>query len=318
MKKNGKWAAYIIILFILLLVVAASYIVLALPDVGKPEDITVKITPARIARGAYLANHVTICMDCHSQRDWSKPIGDIAAGKLGAGGDDFDNSVGIPGDIYIPNITPYKLKYWTDGEILRAITTGERKDGSAIYPFMPWPGFSHMSREDLYCIIAYLRSLKPIKTANYPKPRLDFPQNILEHLLPAKAVLGQMPPVNDSIAYGKYVIAAANCSLCHSQKNNGKIIAGMEYAGGIKFSIGKKIFTSANLTPDKNTGIGNWTEDAFVQRFKSAADTSGKENANGVSPMPWYDYGGMSATDLKAIYKYLRSIKPVNNKVINL
>jgi len=317
MKKSTKLLLFIVVAAVFLITAVVSYICLALPDTGKPEDIKIALSPQRIARGKYLANHVILCMDCHSQRDWSKPIGAIAAVKLGAGGDDFDSSIGVPGDIYVPNITPYKLKNWTDGEILRAITTGERKDGSAIYPLMPWPYFSKLDREDLYSIIAYLRTLPPIKTSLYPKPKLDFPANIWAHTLPVKAALGHLPSVGDTVKYGEYLTAVAGCNLCHSQKKNGKMLGeevpGLNFAGGIEFPAGDKKIYSANLTPDKTTGIGNWNGEIFVKVFKSHAVSS----TVALSPMPWYDYSGMTETDLKAIYAYLRSLKPVKSKVMN-
>lgn len=305
--------AIISIFFIVILTIAC--IVLALPDVGPAENISIVLTPQRIARGKYLANNVALCMDCHSQRDWSKLIGAIAADKLGAGGDDFDSSFGVPGDIYVPNITPYKLKEWSDGEIFRAITTGERKDGSAIFPLMPWSHFSKMDREDLYCIISYIRSLKPIKTVDYPKPKLDFPENILVHTMARKAALGHLPPEKDTVKYGEYLTLMADCDFCHSQKKNGKalgeVVPELNLAGGIAFQIGDKKEYSANLTPDKTTGIGNWTAEIFVEVFKSHSVST----APAVSVMPWYDYSGMTDHDLKAIYAYLRTLKPVYNKV---
>ena len=155
MKKFGKWAAYVVISFILLVIIGVSYVVLALPDVGKPENITVAITPERVARGEYLANHVTMCTDCHSKRDWTVFAAPLVPGTLGGGGEKFDASVGFPGNVEVPNITPYNLKGWTDGEIFRAITCGVEKDGKAIFPLMPWPFYSKMDREDLYSIIIY-------------------------------------------------------------------------------------------------------------------------------------------------------------------
>ena len=82
MKKIKKVLLYAVIFIVLAIVTVISYVTLALPDVGKPENITVALTPQRIARGQYLANHVCLCIDCHSQRDWSKPIGDIPPGIL--------------------------------------------------------------------------------------------------------------------------------------------------------------------------------------------------------------------------------------------
>jgi len=320
MKKIGKGLLYLIIAVVLIAVIAVSYITLALPNVGPPEQITIAITPQRVLRGKYLANHVSLCMDCHSQRDWSKPIGAIEPDKLGAGGDKFDSSDdGLPGVIYVPNITPHNLKSWTDGEIFRAITTGERKDGSAIFPLMPWDYYSKLSREDLYSIIAYLRTLQPIATSPYPKRQLDFPLNILVHTMPHKASLGEIPAQSDTVKYGAYIINEAACGGCHSPLKNGKIIPGMDYAGGRDFKIGEKDYYSANITPDKATGIGNWTQAAFVGRFKSFTDSAKatQKMPKALSAMPWYDYSGMSETDLKAIYAYLRSIKPVNHKIVN-
>ncbi|MDR3697845.1 cytochrome C [Mucilaginibacter sp.] len=324
MKKFKKALLYAVIFVVLAVVSVVSYVTLALPDVGKPENITVALTPQRIARGQYLANHVCLCIDCHSQRDWSKPIGDIPPGHFGSGGDDIDISEGVPGDIYIPNITPYKLRSWTDGEIFRAITAGERKDGSAIFPLMPWPHFSKMDREDLYAIIAYLRSLPAIKTNPYPKPKLDFPTNIFVHTMPTRAIFGKLPDNSDTAKYGEYLTLMADCDLCHSRKENGKmfgkIIPGLNFAGGVEFQMGNKKIYSANLTPEKQTGIGAWTREAFVERFKSFTDSArlkNKSSKNEASPMPWYDYSGMSETDLKAIYFYLRTIKPVYNKTFN-
>jgi len=319
MKKIGKWIAIIILSLIVLVTIGVSYIVLALPDVGAPEDIHVALTPQRIARGEYLANHVALCTDCHSQRDWSKFAGPVNNGLIGGGGEVFDEKVGFPGDVRVPNITPYNLNSWTDGEIFRAVTTGVRKDGSAIFPLMPWPYYSKMSKEDVYSIIAYLRTLKSIKTS-YPKVKLNFPLNILVHTMPQKAELGALPATSDTLRYGEYLTRSAACMECHSQDNKGKIIPGLEFAGGHKYIVNGKIIKSANITPDKNTGIGNWTRDAFVIRFKSFNNTSKAPNINASKTqtiMPWYDYSGMSESDLRSIYAYLRTIKPVNNKVLN-
>ena len=320
MKKFKKGLLYTVIAVILLIIIALAYVTLALPNVGEPENITIAVTPQRVLRGQYLANHVSLCMDCHSQRDWSKPVGAIAPDKLGIGGEKFDaDDDGLPGIMYAPNITPHNLKSWTDGEIFRAITTGERKDGSAIFPIMPCEYYSKLSREDLYSIIAYLRTLKSVATDPYPKRQLEFPLNILVHTMPRKATLGEIPAESDTLKYGAYVINEAACGGCHSPLKDGKIISGMDYAGGRNFKIHGKSYYSANITPDKATGIGNWTSDAFVARFKSFTDSAKivHKSAETLSPMPWYDYSGMKESDLRAIYAYLRSIKPVNHKVEN-
>jgi mono/diheme cytochrome c family protein len=318
MKIFKKGLLYTVILIVLVIIIAISFISLALPDVGRPENINVALTPQRIARGKYLVNHVVLCVDCHSKRDWSKFAGPTIAGSFGGGGELFDEQVGFPGSVYVPNITPHNIKSWTDGELFRAITCGVRKDGSAIFPLMPWPYYSKMSREDTYAIIAYVRTLEPIKT-DYPKSKLNFPLNILVHTMPQKATLGPLPPSTDTIKYGAYLTNASGCIDCHTKDNNGKLIPGVEFAGGHEYTVNGITVRSGNITPDKATGIGNWTSAVFVQRFKAYSDP-GKATPvfkrDFQTIMPWYDYSGMSENDLKAIYAYLRTVKPVNNKVI--
>ncbi len=320
MKKLLKYTVYVVIVVVVIAVAAVSYITLALPNVGKAEDIKVALTPQRIERGKYLANHVTLCMDCHSTRDWTKFAGPMLEGSDGKGGEKFDAAVGFPGNVEVPNITPYHLGNWTDGELLRAITAGVRKDGSAIFPIMPWPYYSKMDREDLYSIIAYIRSLKPIK-ADYASAKLNFPLNIIVHTMPHKASLGKIPDVKDTLKYGEYLVTSAACMECHSQVDKGKLIPGLEYAGGREFVIPNAgTVRSANITADKATGIGSWTKAQFVNVFKQYADST-KAKAT-VKPhefqtiMPWYKYADLKETDLEAIYAYVKTIKPIKNQVV--
>lgn len=319
MKKFLKWAAWSILVIAVIVIGIVSYIVMALPNVGKAENIKVDITPQRIARGKYLVSHVVPCTDCHSPRIWDKFAGPIDTTRLGAGGEVFDHSVGFPGHVVVPDITPAKLKNWTDGELLRTFTEGVKKDGSPIFPMMPWPYFSKMDRQDAYDIIAYIRTLKPID-ANYPKAQLDFPLNILVHTMPQKATFGTRPDPKDTVKYGGYLVQIAACKFCHSQENKGEIIPGLEFAGGRAFGMpNNRTVRTANITPDKETGIGNWTKADFLARFRAFKDPS---KAPKIGPtdfqtiMPWWVYSGMTDQDLGAIYAYLRTIKPVKNQVV--
>jgi mono/diheme cytochrome c family protein len=317
MKKLKKFLLFLVVLIVLVVVGGISYITLCLPNVGEAENIHVPNDAKTLARGEYLVNHVVLCTDCHSQRDNSKFAGPVLDGKLGQGGEVFDEKVNFPGSVHVPNITPYNLKNWTDGEIFRAITTGVRKDGSAIFPLMPWPGYSKMAREDVYAIIAYIRTLKPVNTT-YPRASYNFPLNILVHTMPQKATYGTVPNLADTVKYGGYLVNAGGCIDCHTQNVKGKMIAGMEFAGAREFRIGNNTIRSANITPDKETGIGSWSQDVFLQRFRNFSDKSKATNVSPTDPqtiMPWYDYAGMTETDLKAVYAYLKTLKPIKNKV---
>src|SRR4051812_43026772 len=112
MKKLKKILLYAVITLVLIVVVAISYITLALPNVGDAEDIHVPVNAQTIARGEYLVSHVVLCTDCHSQRDKSKFAGPVLDGKLGQGGEVFDEKVNFPGSVHVPNITPFNLKNW--------------------------------------------------------------------------------------------------------------------------------------------------------------------------------------------------------------
>lgn len=307
----------ILCLIIILALAGAGYVKFALPNVGPAPQLTVKSDPERIERGRYLANHVAVCMDCHSTRDWSVYTAPMQTEGIGAGGEKFDQKAGFPGSFYAPNITPAALKAWTDGEIFRAITTGVSKDGHALFPIMGSHRFGKMDVEDIHSIIAYIRTLKPVEKI-VPKSKADFPVNILINTMPAKATFTKIPNPADTVRYGGYLINAAGCVDCHSKMEKGSIVAGSEFGGGMEFKFPHAIVRSPNITNDVNTGIGNWTKEQFVQRFKmySAADLKlSKVNEGAITPMPWTMYAGMSEQDLSAIYTYLKSVKPIKNQV---
>ena len=319
MKK--KITRIVVILLLVLLVgvgVAITYVKLALPNVGKAPDLKIEATPERIARGAYLANHVTVCIDCHSSRDWSKFAGPLQPASIGAGGEAFNQQMGFPGNFCAPNITPYHLKNWTDGELFRAITTGVNKDGRALFPVMPYKSYGKMDKEDIYAIIAYIRSL-PAQQKDVPASKADFPVSVLINTMPTKATPGTLPAATDKVAYGAYLFTAAACADCHTPQDKGAPMKGLENAGGFAFKFPGGTTYSSNITPDKETGIGNWNEERFVNRFKMFADSSYQPAAVAAdgfqTVMPWGMYSKMKKEDLAAIYAYLQTIRPVKNEV---
>ena len=82
--------------------------------------------------------------------------GPVKAETLGAGGEFFgDEAEGFA--VYSRNITPAAIGNWTDGELIRAFTSGVSKDGTPL-PIMPYPRYARLSREDVESIVAYLRT----------------------------------------------------------------------------------------------------------------------------------------------------------------
>lgn len=319
MKKIGKIFGYIFLGIILLITLLLIYVKTMLPSVGNAPDTKVEMSPANIERGKYLANHVSVCIDCHSTRDWSLFAGPPIAGTEGKGGEVFDQKMGFPGKYVAPNITPFHLKDWKDGEIFRAITSGVSKNGNALFPIMPHHLYGQLDKKDIEAIIAYLRSLTPIENKTEAS-HSDFPMNFIINTIPKKPSFVTMPSPDDKINYGKYLVTAAACVDCHTKQEQGKFV-GEQYAGGFEFKMPDgSIVTSANLTPDKETGIGNLTSDEFVNLFKKFDDSTyvRKEVKPGEfqTTMPWTMYAGMKKSDLEAIYAYLHSSKPCKNEVV--
>ncbi|MEO8584026.1 MAG: cytochrome C, partial [Flavitalea sp.] len=141
--KALKIIGVLISIFVVLLLIAVAYLKLFLPNVGTAPVVKIEATPERLERGKYLAENVTVCVDCHSTRDFTKYAGPIKAGPFGGGGEEFGHDFGFPGFFYSRNITPSHLSSWTDGEIVRAVTSGVSKDGTALFPLMNYLSFGN-------------------------------------------------------------------------------------------------------------------------------------------------------------------------------
>lgn len=318
MKKVLKYLTYLLGFLVILILGAMAYLKFFLPNTGPAPDLKVDMSNENIERGKYLANHVTVCIDCHSTRDWSSFSGPLTPETQGKGGEIFDQKLGFPGKFIAPNITPYNLKNWTDGEIFRAITTGVTKNGNALFNVMPYSHYGKMDRKDIEALIAYIRTLKPIAN-NTESHNPDFPMNFLINTLPEKAKFTSMPTVTDQVNYGGYMVNAAGCAECHTKQVKGKVV-GEPFAGGFVFKLPDgSVLTSANITPDKATGIGSWTKEEFLEKFKLFTDSSyvnpKVKRGEMQTLMPWTMYSGMKTEDLEAIYAYLRTITPVSNKI---
>jgi len=320
MKKILKWIGYLVAIVIIAVAGLLTYLKTALPKLAAAPEMKIQSTPELVKRGEYLATKVCLCVDCHSERDFSRYGGPLVPNTIGQGGEVFDQKFGFPGSLVPYNITPYHLGNWTDGELYRTITTGLDKDGKALFPLMPYQNYGKLDPNDIKALIAYIRTLPSI-TKDNPTSSLDFPMNFIVNTIPAEATPQPIPAKTDQIAYGKYLVTAATCDGCHTKQEKGKIV-GEPFAGGFVFAMpdGSTI-RSANITPDNETGIGQLTREMFIKRFKMFTDSN--YHAPTLKPgqantiMPWDMYGGMDTTDLGAIYSYLRTIKPVKNVVLH-
>jgi mono/diheme cytochrome c family protein len=319
MKTLLKVVLYLVLLVAVVAAAGVGYFYWRYPSVPPAETVTVQATPEKIARGEYLVNHVTECVMCHSIRDMTKYAGPVKPGTEGGGGEFFgDEAQGFL--VYSKNITPEGIGAWSDGELIRAMTTGVTATGEPLFPIMPYTKYGAMAREDVESIVAYIRTLTPVRSS-VPARTLPFPLPIVVRTMPQPAAFTTRPPSSDRVAYGKYLVNAAVCADCHTPTDDrGMPLAGREFSGGMAFPLpGGGIVRSANITPEADTGIGTWTEDAFLQKFAAFRGTepralsAAEQREN--TMMPWGSYSGMTDEDLRAIYAYLRTLKPVVNQV---
>lgn len=275
---------------------------------------TFEATPARLERGRYLATAVTGCVACHSERDPNTPGMPALAEKLGAG-TVFGEGADLPGRLIAPNLTPDKetgAGNWTDDMLARAIREGIGHDGRALFPLMPYMNYRELPDEDLASVIVYLRSLAPVKNS-LPQTEIIFPVKYLMRGAP-QPVTGTVPvpDLSDTLKRGAFLVRMASCADCHTAQERGQPKPGLEFAGGLLFTTPEATVMAANITPD-SSGISYYDEDLFIQTMRT-----GKVKARSLSPvMPWTFYRNMTDEDLKAMFAYTRTLKPVRHTVDN-
>jgi len=310
----------ILLAAVCLLGAGAAYVAFLLPSRRSAPGVKVARTGARLARGKYLYEHVTNCGDCHSEVDESRfgfPVVPGGAGK----GRILPAGMGLPGTVVAANLTPDPetgIGSLTDGQIIRAVREGIGHDGRPLFPLMPYAEYSSLSDDDVQALVAYLRTL-PAARNQLPATKVNFPMNVIMRFLP-KPVDSVPPPPSDPVSRGKYLTRIGGCRFCHSPFENGRPVEGRDFSGSHEFQLAANArVVSANLTPDEETGIGRWSEQQFIDKFTQfkdyAAGTPPKVDYPYNSIMPWLGLSGASEDDLKAVFAYLKTVKPVRNAV---
>ena len=322
MRTLFKILLLVVVVVVVVALAGVGFLYARYPNVPEPENITVQATPEKVARGKYLSDHVTGCTGCHAVRDMTKYGGPVKPETYGAGGEFYGDPAEPDGpfQVYSKNITPAAIGNWTDGQLIRAFTSGVNAAGEPLFPIMPYPRYARLSREDVEAIVAYIRTLQPI-ASTVRERKLPFPLPLIVRTMPQPAAFRPMPARTDRIAYGEYLTNAGVCADCHTPTDaQGAPLPGRDFTGGFEMPLpGGGVVRSANLTPDADTGLGTWTEEQFIEKFRAwramepRALTPAEQREN--TFMPWLFYAGMTDEDLGAIYQYLRSLKPVLNRV---
>jgi mono/diheme cytochrome c family protein len=255
-----------------------------------------------LERGAYLMKAVAACGNCHTMKR-----GPMAAHEL-SGGMKFDEA---PFTVYVPNITPDRetgIGAWTDDQLIAAIRDGRTPDGSLVRPPMPMMFYRNISDRDARALVAYMRSVPATRNA-VPKEavyRIPLPPR---YGPPVKDVPDV--PRADKVAYGKYLADVAHCLECHTPMGaQGRDMA-RAGAGGEHFEGPWGVSVAANLTPDRQTGLGAWS-DAEIRR--AITDGVRRDGTRLKPPMGFAAYKNISDDDLDALVAFLRSLKPVDNR----
>lgn len=291
-----------------------AYLFLVLPTRYPVPAITLPTAPERLENGRYLANHVALCVECHSLRQQDLYAAPIDEATFGAGGETFTGDFGT---LVSPNITPSALGSWSDEDLYRAVASGVTPDGRALFPLMPYTHYARADQKDIEDILAYVRALEPKEGTPAPS-RLVFPLNLIVRTMPVAPAPSPRPLVG-TVEYGAYLTNLASCTDCHTPMDKGAPVPGLDFAGGREFPLPSGLVRSSNITPDKETGIGTWTRERFIQRFKSPKAAHNQDTP--LEPgqvntlMPWRSYAGMTEQDLGAIYDYLMTLPAVKNRV---
>jgi mono/diheme cytochrome c family protein len=273
------------------------------------EASTLGDTAGLVERGRYIVRDVAVCGHCHSADPRN------ADGPL-SGGYEFKNW--RLGTIRAANITPDTLTgigKWTDAEIVRAIRSGEEPDGGLIAPVMPYEWFHGMSDRDALAVARYLKSTDPVNHRVENDGNLVYGFAKLFFLGPKSTESVTAPPAGPTAEYGRYLANhVALCAECHTpltgiqqKPDRDRLFAGTnEPIKGFPAN-------PANLTPDLETGIGSWTETGFLNTLRKGVNPRGDSLHEF---MPWREIRRMTDDDLRAIYRYLRTVPAIRNRVV--
>jgi mono/diheme cytochrome c family protein len=265
--------------------------------------------PAAVGRGEYLVYGAAACAYCHVPREeWGR----------------LDRGERLPltghhlfrlpfGDIYSSNLTPDAstgIGRRSDAELARILRYGVRADGRAAFPLMEF----RLSDEDLVAVVSFLRS-RPSTAHAVPEHDLTrFGKALMAFAIaPAGRPVAPLSrsPAGATVERGAYLANnVSSCVSCHTNRGSDGALTGPPFGGGQRMDVAAdatKVFVSPNLTPDPGSSpVGAWSEDTFVARFRVGEVIPG-------TPMPWGAYARFTDDDVRAVYRYLRSLPPTPN-----
>lgn len=266
-------------------------------------------TAGLAARGEYLVRTVSVCGHCHAADPARDPDGLLSGGLAFR-----DWRLGT---VHAANLTPDRetgLGGWTVAEIVRAIRNGEDREGHTLAPVMPYEWLRGMSDRDALAVAVYLQRQAPVRNRIRNSPSLALRLAKIFLLSPVRDSGGVAPVRGPTAEYGRYLADhVALCVDCHTPRGGLQNSPNRHrlYQGDASPAKGFPANPS-NITPDPATGIGRWTEEDFLRAMRTGVTPAGDT----LHPfMPWHEYRRMTEDDLRAIYRYLRTLPPADHPV---
>ena len=269
-------------------------------------------TREQIARGKYVFGAAAGC-GCHT----------VPKQALNAGGRKYDGPFGT---VYSSNITPDPtngIGKWTDEQIITATRAGRRPNGERLIPVHPYTVFNGMAEQDLKDVVVYLRSVPPVNRAT-PAKKISVPlfESVFLPAWLATFAAVETPPksaATSGVARGEYLTrAVSHCGECHTPRTMTMAVDNTRFLAGNPKGKGPEGSAVPNITPDRETGLGSWSEEQIADYLETGnkpdGDVSGglmMEVIQGSSA----GYKDLTKADRQAIAKYLKSIPAIKNRI---
>jgi mono/diheme cytochrome c family protein len=260
---------------------------------------TVSSAEISVERGEYLVRGPAGCGNCHTPQTAQGPD---MANELGG----FMVEKNPAFEAWATNITPGgRVADWTNDELAKAIREGIRPDGTVIGPPMPVTLYRGLSDDDLYSIVAFIRTLPasqnktPNSTYNIPLPPAYGP--------PVESV--SAPERGVSVEYGAYLAGpVAHCVECHTPMGErGPMFDTHLGAGGFEFHGPWGTSVAPNLTSHAD-GLAGYSDDQLKTMITQGIRPDGTRM---LPPMGYHFYAMMTKDDLDAVILYLRQLPPL-------
>lgn len=265
---------------------------------------------ALIERGAYVLR-ASGCVTCHTDKE--------NGGEFLAGGRPLETPFGT---FYSPNITfdrEHGIGAWREEDFYRALGHGVAPDGSSYYPVFPYPAYTRMRREDMRALWVYLGSVQTSARANEPHDlvwymRSRLANRVWKMLFFRPGGFESDARRSDTWNRGAYLVTAmAHCAECHTPRTIlGNLDADLAFAGNEDGPDGQSV---PNITPDEETGIGDWSRSELETYLSEGLLPDGDFAGGAMVDVIDNGLSHLTSDDIGAIAQYIQALQPIRNSV---